>query len=80
MLTVNDIKSVAVEVIDIRSGAKFEPFFEAYGYEKFQEMVAWYRQNLDASLVAYVRGIGYENGERQVLASEFVGVREMATL
>jgi hypothetical protein len=80
MLTVNDIRTVAVEVINIKTGEKIEPIFELYGFEKFQESVAWYRANLNSDVIAFVRGIGYENGERRVLATEFVGVREMATL
>jgi hypothetical protein len=79
MLTVNDIKTVAVEVINIKTGEKLEPIYEAYGFDKFQEFVAWYQANLNSDSVAFVRGIGYENGERRVLATEFVGVKELAT-
>jgi hypothetical protein len=80
MITVNEIRTVAVEVINIKTGEKLEPIYEAYGFEKFQEFVVWYQENLTTDSVAYIRGIGYENGESRVLATEFVGVREMATL
>ena len=80
MLTVNDIKTVAVEVINIRTGEIINPFYEAYGFEKFQEMVSWYQEHRSSDTIAYVRGVGYEeNGERRVLATEFVGVKELAT-
>lgn len=72
MLTVNDIQTIAVEVINIETGEKIEPIYEAYGEAKFQEMVAWYGQNLNPNQIAYVSGIGYENGERQVLNRVFV--------
>jgi hypothetical protein len=71
MLTVNDIQTVAVEVIN-EDGSKIEPVYEAYGEAKFQEFVAWYSKNLNVGQTAFVRGIGYENGERQVLNTVFV--------
>jgi hypothetical protein len=80
MLTVNDIKTVAVEVINIKTGEKIEPIYESYGFDKFQEMVAWYQENLGSDKVAYISGIGYEDNHSKCLAKEFVGVREMATL
>jgi hypothetical protein len=80
MITVNEIRTVAVEVINIKTGEKLEPVYEAYGFEKFQEFVAWYQENLTADSVAYIRGIGYEESHPVCLATEFVGVREMATL
>jgi len=67
MLTVNDIQTIEVEVINIETGEKFSPIYEAYGEAKFQEMVAWYSQNLNPNQMAYVNGIGYEGGERRVL-------------
>lgn len=80
MLTVNEIRTVVAEVINIKTGEKIEPVYESYGFEKFQGFVAWYQENLTENHIAFIRGIGYENGESRVLATEFVGIREMATL
>lgn len=72
-LTKEDIRTIAVEVININNGEKTLPIYEAHGYAKFQEMVEWYRNNLKSYQIAYISGIGYHNGERQVITIEFVG-------
>jgi hypothetical protein len=76
MLTVNDIQTVEVEVINNETGEKFTPIYEAYGEQGFQKFVAWYSQNLKSNQMAYLYGIGYEAGERRVLNQAWVGGRD----
>lgn len=75
-LTKNDISTVVAEVVDINTGESIEPTFEAYGYEKFQEFVDFYRKQNYINKIVWVRGFGRntESGASQVLATEFVGV------
>lgn len=76
VLTRNDIRTVVAKVVDINTGETIEPMYEAFGYEKFQEFVDFYRRQNYINKIVWVRGFGYndENGASQVLASEFVGV------
>lgn len=75
-LTTKDIVTVVAKVVDINTGEAIEPSFEAYGYEKFQTIVDFYRGQNYINKIVWVRGFGYndENGASQVLATEFVGV------
>jgi hypothetical protein len=73
-LTTNDIATVVCEVVNIKTGKTIEPTFEAYGYEKFQEFVSFYRVGRFEDSIVWVRGYGYENGQRVCLATEFIGV------
>jgi hypothetical protein len=73
-LTTADIATVVCECVNIKTGHKIEPVFEAYGYAKFQEFVEFYKTNEFADTIVWVRGYGYQNGERVCLATEFVGV------
>lgn len=77
MLTANDISTITVQIINIHNGTGFDPIFEG-GLTKFEELVLWYQDNLQDGFVAYVRGISYENGERQVLITKFIGVDRLA--
>jgi hypothetical protein len=74
MLTVNDIKTVIVEVLDINDGTKIEPVFEAYGYAKFLEFVGFYVDLASPDKVATVKGYAYGENGPVVVAQEFVGV------
>jgi len=74
-LTSNDISTVVCEVINVKNGFKMEPSFEAYGYAKFEEFVEFYKSNQFADTIVWVRGYGYQHGERVCLASEFVGLK-----
>lgn len=71
-----DIRTVVAKVVDINTGESIEPVYEAYGYEKFQQFVDYYRRQNYINKIVWVRGFGYndENGASQVLATEFVGV------
>ena len=73
-LTSNDIATVVCEVVNVKTGKTIEPTFEAYGYNKFQEFVQFYKDNNFPDTIVWVRGYGYENGERVCLATEFVGI------
>jgi hypothetical protein len=73
-LTTNDIATVVCECVNIKTGKTIEPAFEAYGYEKFQEFVQFYKTSLFEDTIVWVRGYGYQNGERVCLATEFIGV------
>ena len=73
-LTTNDIATVVCECVNIKTGQKIEPTFEAYGYAKFQEFVEFYKTSLFEDTIVWVRGYGYENGQRVCLATEFIGV------
>jgi hypothetical protein len=73
-LTTNDIATVICEVVNVKTGQKIEPCFEAYGYAKFQEFVEFYKTSLFEDTIVWVRGYGYANGERVCLATEFVGI------
>lgn len=73
-LTSNDIATVVCEVVNVKTGQTIEPTFEAYGYNKFQEFVEFYKESNFADTIVWVRGYGYENGERVCLATEFVGI------
>jgi hypothetical protein len=76
VLTTSNIVTVVAKVVDINTGETIEPVYEAYGYEKFQEFVDFYRKQNYINKIVWVRGFGYndENGASQVLATEFVGV------
>lgn len=74
-LTVEDITTVVCEVTNVKTGFKMEPTFEAYGYAKFQEFVEFYKSNQFADTIVWVRGYGYQHGERVCLVSEFVGIK-----
>lgn len=76
VLTTKDIVTVVAKVVDINTGETIEPIYEAYGYEKFQEFVDFYRKQNYINKIVWVRGFGYndENGASRVLATEFVGV------
>lgn len=76
VLTRNDIRTVVAKVVDINTGETIEPTYEAFGYEKFQQLVDFYRGQNYINKIVWVRGFGYndESGASQVLASEFVGV------
>ncbi len=74
-LTSNDIATVVCEIVNVKTGHRMEPTFEAYGYEKFERFVEFYKDlNADDTIV-WVRGYGYQNGERVCLATEFVGIK-----
>jgi hypothetical protein len=75
-LTTQNIVTVVAKVVDINTGETIEPVYEAYGYEKFQEFVDFYRKQNYINKIVWVRGFGYndESGASQVLATEFVGV------
>ena len=75
-LTSNDIATVVCEVVNVKTGQTIEPTFEAYGYNKFQEFVEFYKQSNFTDAIVWVRGYGYENGERVCLATEFIGLPE----
>ena len=75
MVTSNDIATVVVTVTNIHTGEEIEPIYEAYGYEKFQEFVTWYQENIGENKIARVKGIAYEDGKSIVVASEFVGAK-----
>lgn len=75
MATTKDIATVIVTVTDIHTGEEIKPVYEAYGKEKFDEFVAWYKENLGENRIARVEGIAYEDGKSVVVASEFVGVK-----
>lgn len=75
MATVNDIATVTVTVTNIHTGEEIHPVYEAYGKEKFDYFVNWYKENLGENKIARVKGIAYEDGKSIVVASEFVGVR-----
>jgi hypothetical protein len=70
-----DIATVIVTVTNIHTGEEIEPIYEAYGYEKFQEFVTWYQENIGENKIARVKGIAYEDGKSIVVASEFVGAK-----
>lgn len=74
MLTVNDIKTVIVEVININNGEKIEPCYEAYGYAKFLEFVAFHADLASPDKIAIVKGYAYGENGPVVVAQEFVGV------
>lgn len=80
MATKNDIATVTVAITDIYTGEEFHPVYEAYGYEKFQYFVDWYKENLGENKIARVTGIAYENGEHVVVAHEFIGLRVPALI
>ena len=73
-LTSNDISTVVCEVVNVKTGNKIEPTFEAYGFAKFQEFVDFYKSNQFEDTIVWVRGYGYNNGERVCVVSEFVGL------
>lgn len=73
-LTTKDISTVVCEVINVKTGFKIEPSFEAYGLEKFQDFVDFYKNNEFKDTIVWVRGYGYEHGLRTCLISEFVGL------
>ena len=73
-LTSNDIATVVCEVVNVKTGNKIEPTFEAYGFAKFQEFVDFYKSNQFEDTIVWVRGYGYNNGERVCVVSEFVGL------
>lgn len=73
-LTTNDVATVVCEIVDVLTGSKIEPTFEAYGYNKVQEFADFYRQNQFPNTIVWVRGYGYQNGERVCLATEFIGL------
>jgi hypothetical protein len=79
MLSTKDIKTVVCRVINVNTGKSFEPCYEAYGYEKFLEFVQFHVDNNGADHITRVRGYGYENGQRVLLAEEFVGVNGQTT-
>ena len=79
MLTTKDIKTVVCRVINVNTGQSFEPVYEAYGYDKFLEFVQFHVDNNGADNITRVRGYGYENGHRVLLAEEFVGVNGQTT-
>jgi len=76
VLTRNDIRTVVAKVVDINTGETIEPTYEAFGYEKFQTIVDFYRGQNYINKIVWVRGFGYntESGGSQVIATEFVGV------
>jgi len=80
MATVKDIATVTVTVTNIHTGEEIHPIYEAYGYEKFQYFVDWYKENLGENKIARVKGIAYEDGNSICVASEFVGVRVPALI
>lgn len=75
MANVKDIATVVVTVTNIHTGEEIEPVYEAYGYEKFQYFVEWYKENLGENKIARVKGFAYEDGKSICVASEFVGVK-----
>jgi hypothetical protein len=74
-LTSNDIATVVCEIVNVKTGKTIEPCFEAYGYAKFQEFVEFYKVGRFEDTIVWVRGYGYENGQRVCLATEFVGIQ-----
>lgn len=74
-LTTNNIATVVCEVVNVKTGETIEPTFESYGYARFQEFVEFYKSNQFADTIVWVRGYGYENGERVCLATEFIGLK-----
>ncbi len=78
-LTTNNISTVVVEVINVKTGVKITPSYEAYGYAKFLEFVQFHIDNNDADTIAYVRAYGYEDGQSVLLAQEFVGPNGVTT-
>jgi hypothetical protein len=73
-LTTNDIATIVCEVVNVKTGKTIEPTFEAYGIDKFQHFVDFYKTNKFEDTIVWVRGYGYQNGERYCLATEFVGL------
>lgn len=78
-VSVKDIATVVVTVTNIHTGEEIKPVYEAYGHEKFQYFVDWYKENLGEDKIALVKGIAYEDGQSVVVASEFVGVKVPAS-
>lgn len=80
MATSKDIATVIVTITNIHTGEESQPVYEAYGKEKFDYFVTWYKENLGEDKIARVKGIAYEDGTSVVVASEFVGVRVPALI
>ena len=80
MVTSKDIATVVVTVTNIHTGEEIEPVYEAYGKEKFDYFVNWYKENLSEDKIARVKGFAYEDGQSICVASEFVGVKVPALI
>ena len=73
----NNVKTVVVEILDVETGERFEPVYEAYGYEKFLKFVEFHATNANGSTIAWVRGYDYndEHGNIRKVAEAFVNVK-----
>jgi hypothetical protein len=72
----NNIKTVVVEILNVETGDRLTPVYEAYGAEGFQKFVDFYASNSGA-VVAWVKGYDYndEHGNPRLCASVFVNIK-----
>ncbi len=69
----NNIKTVVIETLNIETGDRSTPVYEAYGAEGFQKFVDFYASHSGA-FVAWVKGYDYndEHGNPRICAEVFV--------
>lgn len=74
----NNVKTVVVEVLNVETGERSQPIYEAYGYEKFLKFVEFYAECAKGgAVIAWVSGYDYndEHGNTRKVAEAFVNVK-----